>query len=872
MHKFNALVVRFPKTVIGLTLLVTVGAVMLLPGITMDSNPYPLNKSHPSMVAFQKLKADFTGTLETALIHLRHPESIFNEGTLRRISEITAALEEITLLTEQDTAALSAFLPILKGETRESLESLLAGGISRDDDFSLLELTDWSEANAALAPGLGDALAEVSLRLYPIKEVTSLATVENIISRNDELVVGKVYESIPRNAAEWGALRKSVMENEPFRDVLVSADGKSTGIQVELYIPDTRSDLMYALNLKIWELMAQIPGVEETHLGGFPMLSATFMDSMKKDNGRLFPLVILLVVVALLITFRSFGGVVLPMAVVIISVIWTLAIMVLFGIPLNMMTTMLPVFLIAIGVADGVHLVSDFRDRYQRGGTRREAVQATMHHMTLPVIMTSITTSVGFIALSFTDVTVIRMFGIFVAIGVMAAMVFSLTFIPAALSLGGKGRSPAAKPNAKRRFGRLDAFLLNQLVSLSEFAMRRNRLVLAVTAALIGVGIFGMTQIKADNDFTTYFDPERPIIRSIRALDTYMAGANIINVLVRSKEEGGEPFKNPSNLAAVEKLQNFLAQEPIVGKSLSLADVIKRINLVMHNNDPAYNRLPREQESVTTASGSAKVSGRDLVAQYLLLYENGGGENLSDNVDEAFTILNVVVLLNSQNAVKIGELIERTREFAAANLPPGLEVRFTGSAEMAITTNNEIVRIQIVSLSISMFVILLLLMLEFRSWSKGLLGMLPLGVTIILNFGIIGLVGIDLNIAIAVISSIVIGIGVDFAIHYLSRLQSELASGASLAEAYANTMRASGKAIIANAIIVALGFLALTMSDLYPLQLMGLIICQTLLLSALTTLIILPAAATFFNPGFIQAAARRPSGDPLAVEGAAASA
>lgn len=869
MSRFNALVAQFPKTVIGITLLLTVGAVILLPGIKMDSNPYPLNESHPSMVAFRNLKTDFTGTLETALIHLRHPETVFNASTLKRVVAITDALEEITLVTEQDAAALAEFLPQLEGEPRGMLNSLIEGGITRDDDLALLELTDWSEANAALAPGLAEVLAEVRLKLYPIKEVTSLSNAENIGSRNDELVVGKVFEAIPGSSAEWARTRESVMGNDPFRDVLISADGRSTGIQVEVYIPDDRSDLMYALNLAIWEMVGEIPGGEETHVAGFPMLSATFMDSMQKDNSRLFPLVILLVLVALLITFRSFSGVVLPMAVVIISVIWTLGIMILFGIPLNMMTTMLPVFLIAIGVADGVHLVSEFHDRQKQEENRKEAVRATMHHMTMPVIMTSITTAVGFIALSFTDVDVIQKFGIFVAIGVLAAMVFSLTFIPAALSLGRQGRSPAAKPGAKRRFARVDALLINLLVGLSAFSVRRNRLIIAVSAVLIVVGLYGMTLIKADNDFTTYFDQQRPIIRSIRALDEHMGGSNIVNVLVKTREQKGEPFKNPANLAAVDKLQGFLAKDEIVGKSLSLVDVIKRINLVMNNNDPAYNRLPREEEVVATRTGTARVSGRDMVAQYLLLYENGGGENLSDNVDSNFTVLNVVVLLNSQNAGKIGALMESTREFAEANLPPGMEVRFAGSAEMAIMTNNEIVRIQIVSLSISMVVILFLLMGVFRSLNKGLLAMLPLGVTIILNFGIIGLLGINLNVAIAVISSIVIGIGVDFAIHYLSRLQTELAKGAPLEEVLANTMRASGKAITANAIIVALGFLALTASDLYPLQLMGLMICQTLLISAVTALVLLPAAATFFNPRFMRAAQPAPAQERLATQGGA---
>ena len=488
---------RFPKTVIAVTLAVTAGAIVLMvrPGIEMDANPYPLNKSHPSMVAFQELKTDFTGTLETALILLRHPKSVFNAATLRRVSAITEKLEEVSLITEGEEAALAAIVPAAGEEVRDLLTSVLEGGITRDDDVALVELLDWTGAHSGELPGLAAALEETQLRLYPVKEVTSLANVENIVARNDELVVGKVYESIPRGEAEWRRMRDSVMSNEVFRKVMVSEDERSTGIQVELYIPDDRSDLMYAMNLAIWDIMEDTPGEEETNVAGFPLLSATFMNSMQQDNGRLFPVVILLVVTALFFIFRGWSGVVLPMAVVIISVIWTLGIMVLFGVPLNMMTTMLPVFLIAIGVADGVHLVSEFRDQFRRLGNRSEAVRATMDHMTLPVIMTSITTAVGFFALSFTDVDVIRKFGIFVAIGVLAAMVFSLTFIPAALTLGRSGRSPSAKPGATRRFQYLDAMVLNLLVRLSAFSMRRNRWVLAVSAVLVLIGIYGMTRI-----------------------------------------------------------------------------------------------------------------------------------------------------------------------------------------------------------------------------------------------------------------------------------------------------------------------------------------------------------------------------------------
>lgn len=797
---------RFPKSVMLATLAITLGALFMLGDLKIDANPYPLSRSHPSMVALQKLKSDYTGTLEMALIHLRHPVSVYNADTFRRIEKLTEGLEELTLTDNVDVEVLSGFLPLAREEIRLILADIITDGITRDDDQALTELEDLIADGVEVPAGLPAALEEIQLKLYPIKEVTSLSTVENITSDDDQLIVGEVYKTIPSSPSDWEKLRADIRSNDVFIGVLISEDEQSTGIQAETYIPDIRSDLMYTLDQSIRKLLQDTPGEEQAYLAGFAFMGATFTDSIQKDNARLFPVVVVLVVLALLLTFRTFGGVLLPLAVVIISIIWTMGIMVLVHVPLNMMTTMLPVFLIAIGVADGVHIVSDFKDRLRASGDRLAAVHETMSHMTMPVVMTSLTTAAGFISLSFTDIDVIQKFGIFVATGVMAAMVFSLTFIPAALTFGRRKQPPTNSSGGSGRFRALENSVLNGLVAISDFSIRRNRLILTVSVVMVIASAVGLTRIQTDNDFLTYFPEDRPIVQSSRSLDEHMAGSNIINILVGVPNDREDPFKEPKYLAAVDKLQQFIDHNPIVGKSLSLVDVLKRINLVLHNNDQAFNRLPNEQENLP---GGRTVSGRKMVAQYLLLYGNGGGDNLSDNMDADFATMNISTLLNTQNSGEIGNLIREVQQYAAQNFPAGMTVSFAGSAEMAITTNNEIVKTQITSLSISVVVVFLLLLIQFRSLSKGLLAILPLAVTLFVNFGLLGLLGINLNIAIAVISSIVIGIGVDFAIHYLSRLQEETKRGRSQQEVFAATMRASGKAITANAFIVALGFLAL---------------------------------------------------------------
>jgi uncharacterized protein len=834
---------RWPKTVIAVVLGLTALAIgaLIRPGLGMDPNPYPLNPRHPSMVAYHQLKNEYTGTLETALIHLRHPQTIYNPGTLERVAHLTAGLEQVTLIGPEDTAALQAFLPRLQGSARDTVASILADGITRADDVAITELQSQIEFGGEPAPGLGAALAELRLKLYPVRKVTSLANVEDIVAHGDELVVGKVYQAVPQDAAGLARIRAEVRGNRLFQRLLVSTDERSTGIQVETYLPETRSELMLVLEQRVESLLAQYPGPEETDIAGVPVMSATAVSTMKSDNSRLFPVVILLVLAILALTFRTFQGVLLPMGVVIISVVWTLALMAVLGVKLNIMTTALPVFLITIGVADGIHIISEFRDEYRRLGNRSAAVRNTMRQLALPVVMTSLTTFAGFISLAYTDISDIREFGIFVALGVLMAMVFSLAFIPAVLALGRRAPKAESARRGSRLLRRIDAAAVELLERVGVFAARQARWVLLAFAVAVAVGAYGMTRVVAENDFIRYFRPDMPIVASTKALDQHLAGSNAVNVLVSGPPGVDEPFKDPALLARVEGLQRDLEQMPFVGRTLSLADMLERINLVMHGNDPAFDRLP---------SDAAGIPGRNLTAQYLLLYENGGGSNLSDVTDSRFRTLNVRVTLTTRSTVDVQALQRRAQAYAAAHFPPGMTLRLAGSAELMTATNEAIVRGQIFSLGSSFVLILLLLLVEFRSLTKGLLGMVPLSVTAVLNFGAMGLFDIPLNIGTAIVSSIVIGIGVDFAIHYLSRLQAELPFSASLEEALQRTMHASGKAITANAVTVAVGFLALLMSDMIPMRYVGWMVCQTLLVSAVTTLMLLPAAVALLRPVF----------------------
>ncbi|MDH5751786.1 MAG: MMPL family transporter [Deltaproteobacteria bacterium] len=833
-----------PVRTIILILLLTVPAALLLvqPGVKRDPNPYPLNRDHPSMISYRKLQNEFTGNKETALVMLVHPETVFNPDTLIRIQRLSSSLESMNFLTAADKQALAPFRDASDRETAELLEALMGGEGSELDELTLLDLRSRLETEPVQGldrAALEAVLEDLLLRRYPVRKLTSLSTVENVMAEGDSLRVGRYYEEVPRGPEELEALRRLVSSDEILRDVFISKDGRATTIIVETNVPDHRTDLHLLMAREIERLAVEIPGPGKVHLSGTPVLNATNMLVMNQDSSTLFPVVMTLLTVLLWVTFRSLRGILLPLGVVLLSVVWTLALKVAGGVPLNMITASLPLFLITIGVADGIHLVSEFKHQLARLGDRRRAVAVTVEHMFMPVVMTSLTTAAGFASLAYTDLIMVRHFGMFVALGALVAMVITLVLVPAVLSLGA---NPAASkgPEPDAGGGGLVAALEQRMVGLlagvSRLAVERPLPLVLVSIVIAAAAGYGVTRVQAENDFLTYFEESMPAIQATRAIDATMAGSLPANVLISATGVGSEPFKNPARLAAVEALQEHLKQVPHVGKTLSLVDMLKRINRTMHSDDPKWHRLPGDDQGP---------EGRNLIAQYLLLYENGGGENLNNFVTPQFDELNVVVNMSSRNTEDVERVISSIAEYAAAHFPPEMKIRFAGTAEMITASNNEIVSSQVRSLSISLLVIFLLLMLQFRSPTRALLGIIPLSFAVLMNFGFMGYFGFFLNAGTAIVSSIVIGVGVDFAIHFLSRLQTELDRGAGLAAAVTETMLSSGKAISANAFIVAAGFSVLTISRSVPMQTGGIMIAMTLLVSALATLVLLPAVISF---------------------------
>ena len=857
-------VVRYPKRILFLTLFLGASVVPSLLFLKNDPSPHLLPVSHPARQALQQLREDFTGTNSGVFIMLEAKDTIFKTNTLERIQRLTEAIQNMQLLSTEDLEALNVIAEQMSGKEGLRLQKLLPKEVKDLNDMFWMEFEEMRETlenEGRWFPEWNSLLRNIEVRSAPVVEVTSISNTDDIYGSEEGLTIEKIFEVIPGTPGEMKSLRRRVLENDLFRNSFFSEDGRRTGIFVELAMDEDDSEILYSTYIALERIFEENPGIDKHYIAGFPIVAATLRTVIDQDTQRFFPFVALLAVFFLWLTFRRPSGVAVPMLVVGFSILFTLAIMVVFEVPLNTITSALPVFLISIGVADGIHMFSEYRENRIEGLPREKAVCLMLDKLALPVTMTSITTAVGFLSLTVSDIVPIFTFGIFVAVGTLLAMVLSLIFIPALLmvlpeKVSASQEGSGTDENLSRgvhQVNFMDRLFQKSLDVMTAWVLRNARPVLLAALAICAISIYGLSQVKVESSLESYFQADAPLVIANRAMEK-LSGSRTINIVITKTGEE-EPWKNPDNLKVVEEFQEFLANEPRVKRTLSLVDLIKRISYAFNENRKEFNRLPNgfeflESEEIFEENGQTEkrtvkreISGRDLIAQYLVLYENSGGDVLSDVVDSEYLNLNLAVTISSNSTTEEEKLLQSIEDYAVRQFPQGFSMTSSGMVPINVATSNEVVTSQIRSLSGSILAVFLMLALIFRSVSRGLMGMIPLVFTVLFNFGVMGFFGVHLDIGTALVSSIVIGIGVDYSIHYLSSMFHELADGTELHDAISNTVRRSGKAITSNAVTVGFGFLALSVSEFLPLVTLSWMIWLTLNISALATMILIPALA-----------------------------
>ena len=658
-----------------------------------------------------------------------------------------------------------------------------------------------------------DSLVRRIEKLAGVNKVEGLTTLQDVKGIGDDIVISRIIDSIPGDPTRMQQLREQVLADKRYRGVLVDTGGKTALFLVRLVPGSNKAKTVAEIEkLANWSRLAG-----RVSLTGSAALTKYIRDWMVADLILLLPLVVLVLVGVLLVGFRSWRGL-LPLFSVLISLVWTMGLVGMLGQPVTIVLIVLPPVLVSVGSAYGIHVVGRWEQEFNKGTAgRSEAVRLTVKKTGLPVLLAMATTAVGFGANLVMRVPSIRWFGFFSAVGVFFAFVLSVTLVPAVLHLISRG------PEAGNKHGLIRGW--NKPASRfwtwwAKAVSGRRWLILGVVSALAVAAALFIPRVHPETDFVQYFKSNSSPARASRVIAEQFGGQLQFEILV----EGD--IQDPKLLARIEKFEQELTQVRYLTHTFSLADVLRATNKAFNNGKQEFDRIPGTREEI---------------AQYLLLLSFSGSEFLADYVTSDYQLARITARFNKQESREIGLATRRIRELIDEHFSQDTKVTLGGMPMATYSLHQDIQTSQLATLVLALVAVFLLVSLVFRSVRLGAVALVPVGLAVVLNFGIMGLLGIQVDMVTAMLGAIAVGIGIDYSCHLIARWREEQGNGGTRLTQLARTLESVGPPILTNAVSVGLGFAVLTFSSLVIIQKFGILITEMTVLAGLGALVVLPA-------------------------------
>ncbi len=850
-----------PKTVFGSVLLLTVVMGALMARIQIDTDPENmLSPTQTDRVFHNDVEERFAyyDTIVVGIVNDSHPNGIFNVDSLTALHGLSRSILALDGVIAPDVASLSQV---------DNIEQ----------------------------EGPGTIRFEWLMRDAPVTKEQSLE------------------------------IRDKVSRLPLLMDSLVSSDGKAATI----YVPIESKELSYSLSLQIRGLIEHLDSDDAFHITGLPVAEDTFGHDMFVQMGISAPLAGLMIFLLMLYFFRSAQLVVAPMLVAMATVIISMGLLIGMGFTVHIMSSMIPIFLMPIAVVDSVHIMSEFADNYRSGGDAKVVITRVVEHLFTPMLFTSLTSAVGFLSLLLTPIPPVQIFGAFVAFGILLAFVLTIVLIPAYVVR----MKPAAleKLASRARTPHTDTMLARALRKSGRFALRRGKLITGLAVLVVAVSVAGIFRIEINDNPVRWFKSSHPIRVADRVLNEHFAGTYDAYVVFSHADEDAIPafvaaadallavvepphaepirerlgaeiadvgayfgeliaavddalfeaqdeatvaalerlmslaeeaqvaskyFQRPDALHYVSDMQDALETSGYVGKTNALPDVVKVVNRELFGGDDGDYRIP---DSVPA------------VAQTLLQYQSSHRpQDLWHIVTPDFASTVIWLQLKSGDNQDMSRVVEFVDSYVEQQpLPADVEMRWAGKTFINVVWQDVMVSGMLTSLVGAFAVVFVMMSLLFRSVRLGLLAMVPLSITILGVYGIIGWIGKDYDMPIAVLSSLTLGLSVDFAIHFIERTRALIRATGSFEHASRQIFEEPARAIARNAIVIAIGFTPLFFAPLVPYITVGAFMASIMALSGITTLIVLPALMSWAGSWLFpetkrRGGSRRPVAQPAA--------
>ena len=981
------------KTVTVVMVLFTLICGAFIPLITVDTDPENmLSAAEPVRVFHNETKKQFdlSDIVVLGVINEHDEHGVFNPGTLGRIYELTEFAKTLQWPDKDDPAKMAGVIEVdmiapslvdhigqggpgvitfewLMPQPPKTQEDALA---IRDRALSnpMLKGTMVSEDGKALMLFIPLTDKHLSYRVYTEiskrfdiiaywLEVEKNIIKDNITSDQENSLhsLGRFLafntKSVPDFQQDYYRLVKNLTSSETDEMIadyhegefekLVENDATKIPSSLRSDIHNSRESIVH-----LWGETLNPQGLTDSlskklqaskdqyHITGLPVAEDTFGVEMFIQMAISAPLAMLTIFILMIVFFRKLVLVISPMIIAMVAVISTMGLLIAFGYPVHIMSSMIPIFLMPIAVVDSVHILSAFFDVYTKEKGRKDAIEEVMHTLFTPMLYTSLTSAAGFLSLALTPIPPVQVFGIFVGVGIMIAWLFTVTFVPAyvmmipdkRLANFGMAVHHEDKPSGLTRL----------LHKAGQFTYTSAKGILALLVILTGVAVWGITKIQINDNPVKWFARSHPIRIADTALNdhfggTYMAYlvldakqqaaqtesadvagefiqslkakadqikgeypkapavAEAVEIMIRSKgldkldraeffkqlsaeatgtlnavpaddddlfyawneiaafienasKQGGpsEPFKDPQTLEYMAGLQKHLESLGFVGKSNSVADIVKKVHQELTDGTEANYTIPDSQPMVSECLIQFQQSHRP--------------HDLWHMVTPDLRHANIWMQLTSGDNKDMEQVVKAVEAYFRDNPPPHpMTHQWAGLTYINTVWQEKMVFGMLQSFLGSFLIVFIMMALLFRSPLWGLLCMVPLTITIAAIYGAIGLIGKDYDMPVAVLSALTLGMAVDFAIHFLERSRATHAQFGNWQKAAGEMFGEPARAISRNVLVIAIGFLPLLAAPLVPYKTVGFFLCAIMAVSGVITLLALPAFLTVAEKWFFKA-------------------
>lgn len=655
--------------------------------------------------------------------------------------------------------------------------------------------------------------------------VDSIANYQHTEAFDDELLVEDLLYSEYELTPERISKVKSIALSEPvLKSALVSEKGDVTVVNITVQLPEMDKtaeveEVVSSINAMIDRYQRAYPDVT-FHKAGIIAMNHAFMTAAQDDSSTLVPTMLVVILVFLTIMLRSILSVIATLIVIIGSVMATMGISGWAGMFLSTATVNVPTLIMTLAVADCVHVIATMRQSMKNGFTKAQSIERSIALNFVPILITSVTTAIGFLMMNMSDSPVLRDFGNLSALGVMVACFLSVTLLPALLKLLPIHVKMETSQDQKHVMDRLGDFVVSQRRALLPLSVA----VIVVCASLIPLN-------KVNDESVEYFGQRNEFRQAADFMEERISGMTNISIAIKTNESQG--IAAPDFLNTIGEFSSWLRDQPETDHVATLADVYKRLNKNMHGDDEAYYSLPQE---------------RELAAQYLLLYEMSlpYGLDLNNQINVDKSSIKMVLTVANLGSVELVDLENRIYQWFAEHAPqypvvassPSLMFAHIGETNMASMLS---------TLPITLVLISALLIFALRSVRLGLISLMPNIAPAVIGFGLWALISGEINLGLSVVVTLTLGIVVDDAVHFLSKYQRARREGQTAEQAVRYAFHTVGRALWITTVVLVAGFSVLAMSSFRLNADMGQLSAIVIFIALVVDFLFLPTLLMLFD-------------------------